>query len=56
MVLRVVLGGSTKSSNDGQLLKNCLEKKPICSHLFDMVLNFRRYPFGLSADVEKAFS
>ena len=55
MVLRVVLDDLDKSSSDDLLLKNCLEKKPICSHVFHTVFNFRFYSFGLVADVEKAF-
>ena len=54
--LRVVFDGSAKSSSEDLSLNDCLEKGPnLVPHLFDTVVNFRGYPIGLVADVEKAF-
>ena len=52
MGLRIVSDDLARSSRDELLkLKDCLEKKSICSLLLDTVANFRCYPFGLVADV-----
>ena len=54
--LRVVFDGSAKSTKDDPSLNDCLEKGPnLVPHLFDTVINFRGYPIGLVADIEKAF-
>mgnify|MGYP002803517215 FL=1 len=54
--IRVVFEGSAKSSSDDLSLNDCLEMGPnLVPHLFDTVVNFRGYPIGLVADVEKAF-
>ena len=37
-------------------LNDCIEKGPNTTpHIFDILLKFRGYPFGIVADVEKAF-
>ena len=54
--LRVVFDGSAKPSKDDLSLNDCLQKGPnLVPHLFDTVVNFRGYPIGLVADIEKAF-
>ncbi|XP_028412045.1 uncharacterized protein LOC114534774 [Dendronephthya gigantea] len=54
--LRVVFDGSARSSKDDVSLNDCLEKGPnLVPHLFDTVVNFRGYPIGLLANIEKAF-
>ena len=54
--LRVVFDGSAKPSKDDLSLNDCLQKSPnLVPHLFDTVVNFRGYPIGLVADIEKAF-
>jgi hypothetical protein len=54
--LSVVFDGSARPSKDDLSLNDCLQKGPnLVLHLFDTVVNFRGYPIGLVADIEKAF-
>jgi hypothetical protein len=53
--LRVVFDGSAKGTKDDPSLNACLEKGlNLVPHLSDTVINFRGYPIGLVADIEKA--
>ncbi|XP_046844796.1 uncharacterized protein LOC124438660 [Xenia sp. Carnegie-2017] len=54
--LRVVLDGSARATKKEQSLNHCIEKGPNFVHrLFDTIINFRGFPIGLVADIEKAF-
>ena len=54
--LRVVFDGSAKPDNSSVSINDCLEKGPnMVPYLFDVLVKFRGYPVGLTADIEKAF-
>lgn len=54
--LRIVFDASAKASKTSLSLNDCLEKGPNgIPHIFNLLLNFRRHPIGLTADIEKAF-
>ena len=54
--LRVVFNGSAKPDNSSVSINDCLEKGPnLVPYLFDVIINFRGYPIGMVADIEKAF-
>ena len=54
--LRIAFDGSAKPSEDDFSLNDCLEKGPnSVPLLFDIIVRFREYPIGLTADIEKAF-
>ena len=54
--LRIVFDGSAKPSEDDRSINDCLEKGPnSVPLLFDIIIRFREYPIGLTADIEKAF-
>ena len=54
--LRIVFDGSAKPSEDDLSLNDCLEKGPnTVPLLFDIIVRFREFPIGLTADIEKAF-
>ena len=54
--LRIVFDGSAKPSEDDLSINDCLEKGPnSVPLLFDIIIRFREYPIGLTADIEKAF-
>ncbi len=53
--LRIVFDGSAKDTN-GISLNDRLETGPnLTPHIFDILVNFRTYTVGLTADIEKAF-
>jgi len=53
--LRIVFDGSARDCNSCSL-NDCLEKGPnLTPHVFDILIKFRTYLKGLSADIEKAF-
>ena len=54
--LRIVFNGSAKVDKDSFSLNDCLNKGPNrIPHIFDMMIKFRSYPIGITADIEKAF-
>ena len=54
--LRIVFDGSAKPSEDDLSINDCLERGPnSVPLLFDIIIRFREYPIGLTADIEKAF-
>ena len=54
--LRIVFDGSAKPSEDDLSFNDCLEKGPnSVPLLFDIIIRFREYLIGLTADIEKAF-
>jgi len=54
--LRIVFDALAKASKTSISLNDCLEKGPNgIPHIFNLLLNFRCHPFGLTADIEKAF-
>ena len=54
--LRIVFDGSAKPSKDDFSINDFLEKGPnSVPLLFDIIIRFREYPIGLTADIEKAF-
>ena len=54
--LRIVFDGSARADKDHYSLNDCLEKGPnLTPHVFEVLAKFRRYPVGLTADIEKAF-
>ena len=53
--LRIVFDGSARDHNSCSL-NDCLEKGPnLTPHVFDILVKFRVYLTGLTADIEKAF-
>ncbi|XP_065918882.1 uncharacterized protein [Dysidea avara] len=53
--LRIVFDGSAHDHNSCSL-NDCLEKGPnLTPHVFDILVKFRTYRTGLSADIDKAF-
>ena len=53
--LRIVFDGSAHDHSSCSL-NDCLEKGPnLTPHVFDILVKFRTYRTGLSADIEKAF-
>ena len=53
--LRIVSDGSARDHNSCSL-NDCLEKGPnLTPHVFDILVRFRVYLTGLTADIEKAF-
>ncbi len=54
--LRVVYDGSAKPKPDNLSINDCLDQGPnYIPKLFDVLVKFRSYPVGLTADIEKAF-
>ncbi|XP_065909767.1 uncharacterized protein [Dysidea avara] len=54
--LRIVFDASAKANKTSLSLNDCLEKGPNgIPHIFNLLLNFRSHPIGLTADIEKAF-
>ena len=54
--LRVVYDGSAKPKPDDLSINDCLDQGPnYIPKLFDVLVKFRSYPVGLTADIEKAF-
>jgi len=54
--LRIVFDGSAKSNPRSCSLNNCLEKGPnLMTLIFDVLLKFKAYKIGITADIEKAF-
>jgi len=54
--LRIVFDALAKASKTSISLNDCLEKGPNgIPHIFNLLLNFQHHPFGLTADIEKAF-
>ncbi len=54
--LRIVYDGSAKPPDRDYSLNGCLETGPnFTPQLFDMLIRFRWYKIGLTADIEKAF-
>ena len=54
--LRIVFNGSAKVDKASFSLNDCLNKGPNrMPHIFDMMIKFRSYPIGITADIEKAF-
>ena len=54
--LRIVFDASAKASKTLLSLNDCLEKGLNgIPHIFNLLLNFRCHPVGLTADIEKAF-
>jgi len=53
--LRIVFDGSAKSEQFEYLLNDCLENPNLTPHIFSVLVNFRSYPIGITADIEKAF-
>ena len=54
--LRIVFNGSAKVDKASFSLNDCLLKGPNrIPHIFDMMIKFRSYAIGITADIEKAF-
>ena len=54
--LRIVFDGSAKSEKQHHSINDCLEKGPNLTPLiFDVLLRFRTYQIGITADIEKVF-
>ena len=54
--LRIVFDGSAQSREHKYSLNDCLERGPnLTPHVFSVLLRFRSYQIGITADIEKAF-
>ena len=54
--LRIVFDGSAKSEQFKYSLNDCLEKAlNLTPHILSVLVKFRSYPIGMTADIEKVF-
>jgi len=54
--LRIVYGGSAKSTKDECLLNNCLQVGPnFIPKLLNILIKFQSHPIAITADIEQAF-